>query len=177
VQPGVIAVTDVHYPASGGARAAAVLSRDPRFEHVVAERVAEIATVADYQPGRFYLRELPPLLAVLKDLDLSMLLVDGYVDLEPGGRRPGLGAHCHTALGVPVIGVAKTRFQSAVHALEVRRGAAIRPLWVTAVGLDLADAADLVTRMAGPFRLPDAIKRVDALARASVMPVMRIGPG
>ena len=34
--------------------------------------------------------------------------IDGYVDLDPRGR-PGLGAHLHARLKVPVIGVAKTR--------------------------------------------------------------------
>src|SRR4051812_37914749 len=119
------AVTDVHYPPSGGARAALVRSRDARFDSVVEERVAELDEVADYEPGRFYLRELPALRAVLENVTgLSVLIVDGYVDLEPGGRRPGLGAHCHKAFGVPVVGVAKTRFEPATHAVEVRRGRA-----------------------------------------------------
>ena len=162
----------MHYPADGGARAAVVLASDPRFENVVAERVADLATVADYQPGRFYLRELPALQAVLDGIDgLSLLLVDGYVDLEPGGARPGLGAHCHSVFGVPVIGVAKTRFRSADHAIEVHRGAAHRPLYVTAAGMDVAAAADLVTAMVGPFRLPSAVKRVDGLARGTVLPI------
>ena len=37
--------------------------------------------------GEFYLRELPPLRAVLNDLsELDLLVVDGYADLDPGGR-------------------------------------------------------------------------------------------
>src|SRR4051812_22882162 len=170
--PDLFAVTDVHYPPSGGARAAVVLCRDPRFESVVEERVAELEEVADYQPGRFYLRELPALRAVLDGVGgLSLLIVDGYVDLEPGGRRPGLGAHCHQEFAVPVIGVAKTRFQPATHAVEVHRGGALRPLYVTAVGVNVAEAAELVAGMSGPFRLPDAVKRVDRLARGAAVPV------
>jgi len=174
--PDLFAVTDVHYPPSGGARAALILSHDSRFDSVVDERVAQLDEVADYQPGRFYLRELPALRAVLEGVTrLSLLIVDGYVDLEPDGRRPGLGAHCHEAFGMPVIGVAKTRFQPATHAVEVRRGAALRPLLVTAVGLDVVDAVDLVAKMSGPFRLPDAIKRVDALARGRDVPISGAG--
>jgi deoxyribonuclease V len=169
----LFAATDVHYPSSGGARAALVLARDARFASVVAERVADLGEVAEYEPGRFFLRELPALQAVLDGVSgLSLLIVDGYVDLEPHGRRPGLGAHCYQAFGVPVIGVAKTRFRAATHAVEVCRGGALRPLLVTAVGLDLGEAADLVAGMAGPFRLPDALKRVDALARGRAVPVM-----
>jgi deoxyribonuclease V len=164
--PALLAATDVHYPPSGGARAAAVLAQDERFETVVGERVVDLDSVAEYQPGQFYLRELPALRAVLDGvIGLSMLIVDGYVDLEPEGRRPGLGFHCHQAFGLPVIGVAKTKFQAATHAAEVLRGDSLRPLYVTAAGLGIAAAADLVANLSGPFRLPDALKRVDALAR------------
>jgi endonuclease V-like protein UPF0215 family len=39
-------------------------------------------------------------------------------------------------------------------------------LFVTAAGIPSADAADLVRRMAGRYRLPDALRRADTLARA-----------
>jgi deoxyribonuclease V len=166
------AVTDVHYPPAGGARAALVLARDAQFAAIAAERVVELDEVADYEPGRFYLRELPALRAVLDGVPaVSLLIVDGYADLEPEGRRPGLGFHCHKAFGVPVIGVAKTRFEPASHAIEVRRGNAHRPLYVTAAGIEVAEAADLVAGMSGPFRLPDALKRVDSLARGRSVPI------
>ena len=55
--------------------------------HVLAERTAMVAQVPAYPPGEFYLRELPPLCAVLDDLSgLSLLVVDGYADLDPSGR-------------------------------------------------------------------------------------------
>jgi Endonuclease V len=64
--------------------------------------------VPPYRPGEFYLRELPPLRAVLDGLSgLGLLVVDGYADLDPDGR-PGLGAHAHAEFGIPVIGVAKS---------------------------------------------------------------------
>ena len=96
--------------------------------------------------------------------DLGLLIVDGYVDLDPAGR-PGLGARVHDKIGVPVIGVAKSAFRSATHAAAVRRGVATRPLYVTAAGLCLEKAASLVAAMAGPHRLPDALRRVDRLSR------------
>jgi deoxyribonuclease V len=49
----------------------------------------------------------------------------------------------------------------------VVRGRSARPLFVTAVGLAVTDAARLVQHMAGRFRLPDALRRADALARSS----------
>ncbi len=159
------AAADVHYPATGGASAALALANDARFEAVVAEYVAHLEQVAPYCPGKFFVRELPALRAVLASADwFDLLIIDGYVDLDPSGR-PGLGAYVHDEFGIPVIGVAKTAFRSASHAAMVRRGAATRPLHVTAAGIKLSDAAGIVERMAGPYRLPDALRRVDALAR------------
>ena len=148
------AAVDVHYLRTGGARAAAVLAADAAFAHVLAGRTAVIPRVRPYRPGQFYLRELPPLRAVLDGLSrLGLLVVDGYADLDPGGR-PGLGAHAHAEFGIPVIGVAKSRFRTATHAVPVVRGSSVRPLFVTAAGIPSADAADLVRRMAGRYRLP-----------------------
>ena len=163
---GLCAAVDVHYPRTGGARAAAVLAADAAFAHVLAERTALVPRVPPYRPGEFYLRELPPLRAVLKDLSgLGLLVVDGYADLDPGGR-PGLGARAPAAFGIPVIGVAKSRFRTATHAVPVLRGSSVRPLFVTAAEMPSTDAADLVRRMAGRYRLPDALRRADTLARA-----------
>jgi deoxyribonuclease V len=163
---GVCAAVDVHYFRTGGARAAAVLAADAAFAHLLAERTAVLPRVAPYRPGEFYLRELPPLRAVLEGLSgLGLLVIDGYADLDPGGR-PGLGTHAHAEFGVPVIGVAKSRFRTATHAVPVLRGSSVRPLFVTAAGMPATEAADLVRRMAGRYRLPDALRRADTLARA-----------
>jgi deoxyribonuclease V len=167
VQPGgaVFVAADVHYLTSGGARAAAVMAADAAFARVVAERTELVPEVLPYQPARFYLRELPPLRAVLGGLrEIALLVIDGYADLDPEGR-PGLGSHAHAEFGVPVIGVAKTAFRTATHALPVLRGTSARPLYVTAAGMPRDEAACLVRRMAGPHRLPDALRRADALAR------------
>jgi len=163
---GVFVAADVHYPASGGARAAAVVAADAAFCTLLADRTAHVAGVPPYRPGEFYLRELPPLQAVLDGLDgIELLVVDGYADLDPAGR-PGLGARAHDRFGVPVIGVAKTAFRTATHAVPVIRGErSARPLYVTAAGMPRQHAAELVRRMAGRHRLPDALRRADALAR------------
>jgi deoxyribonuclease V len=161
---------DVHYPDGGGGRAALVLASDPTFATVADERVAWLDTVEPYQPGSFYLRELPAIQAVLAGAGpLRLLIVDGYCDLDPYGR-PGLGTRVRDALGIPVIGVAKTAFHSATHAVAVHRGQSTQPLYVTACGLAIDEATALVMAMAGPFRLPDALRRVDALGRANATP-------
>jgi len=164
----MFAATDVQYLPTGAARAALVLASDAAFSSVVAEQTMLVSSVgvAPYEPGEFYRRELPPLRAVLAPAlpDVELLIVDGYVDLDPSGR-PGLGAHAHKEFSVPVIGVAKTRFATATHAIPVIRGQSARPLFVTSAGLPLPDAAALVHAMSGKHRLPDALRRADQLAR------------
>jgi deoxyribonuclease V len=160
------AAVDVHYPPDGGARAAVVTAREPQFARIAEERVHWLPQVAPYQPGQFYARELPALQAVVADLGhpVSLVIVDGYVDLDPQGR-PGLGAHLHAHLDIPVIGVAKTAFRTASHAATVHRGQAQKPLYITSAGIPTERAAALVQDMAGPYRLPDALRRVDTLSR------------
>ncbi len=121
--------------------------------------------VAEYEAGKFYLRELPCLLAVLKLLPKKpeLVIIDGHVWLRPG--EPGLGMHLHEATGIPVIGVAKTPFDLSSHAVHVRRGTSQRPLYVTSVGIDQTLAATHIRAMHGAFRLPSLLKRVDQLCR------------
>src|SRR5262245_30090681 len=143
--PEWFAAVDVHYLGETAARAALVAAVDARFCAIAGSRTALTAEPAPYRPGAFYLRELPPLRAVCEHLaDLALIIVDGYADLDPAGR-PGLGAHVHAEFGVPVIGVAKTLFRTATHAELVHRGASSRPLYVTAAGMTVADAARLVS--------------------------------
>jgi deoxyribonuclease V len=167
---GVFVAVDVQYLASGGARAAAVVAADAAFSRLVAERTELVPDVAPYRPGQFYLRELPPMRAVLDGLsEMTLLVVDGYADLEPDGK-PGLGAHACAEFAVPVIGVAKSAFRTATHAIPVLRGTSGRPLYVTAAGMPRTEAADIVRHMAGGHRIPDALRRVDSLARHGPLP-------
>ena len=156
---------DVHYADDVFARAALCAAADRGFSRIVSTRTAVVPAGVAYEPGNFYLRELPPLRAVIPASgDLALIVVDGYVDLDPEGR-PGLGAHVYAEYGVPVIGVAKTAFRTATHAVLVFRGQSSRPLYVTAAGLTAAEAAVTVGEMAGRHRVPDALKLADRLAR------------
>src|SRR5699024_1695564 len=132
---------DVHYLPGGRARAALVVCPTAELGEVIERHTVMVDGVAEYRPGNFYERELPPLRALLSRpevLSLDMLVVDGYVTLDPAGSA-GLGAHAHAeGLAPVVLGVAKTRFGPAVHAVEVRRGASERPLYVTSTGIPTA---------------------------------------
>lgn len=165
----MLACLDVDYRPDH-AIAAAVVFRDWPDATPAAEHTATIRDVAPYVPGQFYRRELPCLLAVLRQIPhpLRGIVIDGYVHLD-AAHRPGLGAHLHDALGGPaaspfIIGVAKTPFATAP-AEQALRGQSAAPLYVTAVGIDPRVAADHVRAMHGPHRVPTLLKRVDRLCR------------
>jgi deoxyribonuclease V len=165
---GLFIATDVHYLSDSQARAVVVAAHGGTFARIAWTRTAMVPPGAPYHPGEFFRRELPALRAVIPAAEeLALIIIDGYVDLDAAGR-PGLGAHVHAEYGVPVIGVAKTAFRTATHAAQVLRGQSDRPLYVTSAGISTAEAARLVSEMKGRFRLPDALKLADRLARASI---------
>lgn len=162
----LLACLDVHYR-DNRATAACCL-----FETWESERSRDYlcdppGEVAPYEPGAFYKRELPCLLAVLQMMPVRprVLIVDGYAWL--GGGKPGLGAHLHEALGgsIAVVGVAKTGFRDISHANLVLRGRSGKPLYVTTAGMDPAEAARGLAAMHGVDRIPTLLRRVDRLAR------------
>lgn len=123
---------------------------------------------AAYQPGQFYLRELPLLLTALRDFDLKQIqaiIIDGYVYLDAQGRL-GLGGHLYHALHgqVPVIGVAKSYFRD-TNATAVLRGESKKPLYVTALGIPQKVAAGHIRSMAGPYRMPEVLGVVDRVSK------------
>jgi deoxyribonuclease V len=162
----MIACVDVDYR-DAGAVAACVC-----FEHwddgtPVLESAIEIRGVEPYEPGQFYRRELPCILTVLQTLPNlpQIAIIDGYVWL--GEQRHGLGARLYEALDkrVVVIGVAKTRFVGAEPVVLVTRGGSRIPLFVTAAGMDVAEAASHIRTMHGKHRIPTMLKRADQLSR------------
>lgn len=163
----MIACVDVAYH-DHEAGAACVLFREWGDAQGEREITAKIGRVEEYQPGRFYRRELPCLLAVLGMVaePLEVVIVDGYVWLGVGDA-PGLGALLYEALGrsTAVIGVAKSRFSGATGAVPVLRGGSRRPLYVTAAGMDVHAAARNIGAMHGAHRIPTLLKRVDRLSR------------
>lgn len=166
-----IAFLDVGYKATG-ARAACVLTESWEAASPHEAYVHDIEVVEPYEPGQFYRRELPCLLAVLRRLPSSpqIVVVDGYVWLA-SPARPGLGARLHQALGgaAPVVGIAKTAFagvESSGAVVPVYRGTSQNPLFVTAVGLTPDVAGRCVRRMAGKHRIPELVRITDRLSRS-----------
>lgn len=162
----MIACLDVDYRDEIAVAACLTFSDWQGGRHV-RELTEIVREVEPYRPGAFYRRELPCLMQALGRLgeEPAIVLIDGYVWL--GQDKPGLGAHLYQTLGnqVPVVGVAKTRFAGATPIREVLRGQSILPLFVSAIGCDVDEAAEKVRTMHGPHRLPTLLKRVDQLCR------------
>ncbi len=125
-----------------------------------------IEGIEDYEPGAFYKRELPCILHILDKLNLEYIeaiIVDGYVVLDDDGR-PGLGAYLYESMSgkTPVMGVAKTHYFNNKNLVkEVFRGVSKKPLYVTAKGMDLDEAADKIRGMNGEFRMPTLLRYLD----------------
>uniref|UniRef100_UPI00404A3D0F endonuclease V n=1 Tax=Flavobacterium sp. TaxID=239 RepID=UPI00404A3D0F len=165
----MILTIDVHYKAD---YAKTVLLF---FENWHSEQPTEIVThqtkdVMDYEPGAFYKRELPCILNALAQANLDSLeiiIVDGHVFVDNDGKF-GLGGHLYEALQKkhPIIGVAKTKFQSNQETVvEILRGESKNPLYVSAIGLDKEVAAQNIQKMFGEFRLPYLLKLMDQLTK------------
>jgi deoxyribonuclease V len=161
---------DVHYDLNR-ATAAAVVFADRTDATPTAVYLNRLDQVPDYEPGAFYKRELPCLLALLDEHRLrpTHTVIDGYVDLDNAGR-PGLGRHLYAALGgdTVVIGVAKTAFSGIDDACALRRGVSARPLYVTSAGVDAQWARARIHSMHSAHRIPTLLKTVDRLCRTGL---------
>ena len=160
---------DVQYDDSSNTAVVAGVTFDDWASAVPLETYThKVSGVAAYVPGEFYKRELPCILALIREHRLSprCVVIDGFVHLDSKGR-PGLGAHLFEALdhALPVIGVAKTSFAGIDDRFRVFRGNSTKPLYVTAAGVDLDVAQGLVRAMHGEFRLPTLLRRVDQICR------------
>lgn len=161
----MILAVDVHYKLDY-AKTVVVL-----FESWQSKTYSEIVevrtdTIADYIPGEFYRRELPCILEALQQIEISkieVIVIDGYVYVD-NQNSYGLGGYLYETLNkeIPIIGVAKTSFQSNKETVvEVYRGESKNPLFISSIGYKLEDAAQDVKSMYGDFRIPFLLKLMD----------------
>ena len=129
-----------------------------------------IENVEEYIPGEFYKRELPCIVSLLDKIDLTnieAIIVYGFVYLDDE-KKYGLGGRLYEKLNskIPIIGVAKTNF-AAIEELKraLVRGDSKKPLYITAIGIELDKAFNKVDSMAGEFRFPTLLKELDRLTK------------
>jgi deoxyribonuclease V len=165
--------------------AAVVVLALPDLETV--ERAwAEGESAFPYVPGLFSFREAPFILRACARLRRrpDVLLCDGQGLAHP--RRFGLACHVGYCLDLPTIGCAKTRLVGEHGALGARRGSwawlteagervgrvvrtrdHVRPVFVSpGFAIGFRDAASIVLRTAAGHRLPEPIRRANALVNA-----------
>ena len=159
----MILAIDVHYK-TDYAKCVGVLFNwtDETPQRIITEKVFD---VAPYEPGQFYKRELPCILKVLEHCnlyELKAIIVDGHVYTTPDTF--GLGGHLWEALNqaVPVIGVAKSGFaHNKSMVAELLRGDSLKPLHISAIGIDLNLVVEHVKTMHGEFRMPTILTIMD----------------
>jgi deoxyinosine 3'endonuclease (endonuclease V) len=166
----MIYTLDVDYNGDKNAYVACIGFKAWSDEKPCYKKVDFIESIEPYTSGSFFKRELPCLLEALKHLDdIDVIVVDGYVWLEEQGHY-GLGMYLHDALDkkVPIIGVAKNKFNNTPKACELFRGESRKPLYITSVDIGLEEAKTLVAQMHGQYRFPTLLKKVDSLCRRKV---------
>jgi deoxyribonuclease V len=166
----MILAFDTYYDTTGKAKTVCLAFERWNDEQALAIHTAFMENVADYTPGEFYKRELPCILDLFATLpyeDMEAIIVDGFVFLDDDGKL-GLGGYLYQALHekIPVIGVAKTNFASIDQLKKpVLRGESQKPLYITAIGIDIETAAQHVQHMAGEYRFPTLLKELDQLTK------------
>ena len=118
----MILAVDVQY-SENNAVVAGVLFKSWQNEDSEKEYVSLMDEVADYEPGKFFKRELPCILKLIENYHLKpeCIVVDGFVFLD-GFSKAGLGKHLFDALNgeVSVIGIAKKNdIRISIHNLKL----------------------------------------------------------
>lgn len=149
-----------------------------------------------YIPGLLSFREAPILLDVLEKMVAvpDVLVCDGYGLAHP--RRFGLACHIGVVTGIPTFGVAKSPFMARCDEPGGERGAwsplldgadivgralrtqaGVKPVFVS-VGhkISIEEAAELTLAMCR-FRIPESIRRADALSRSVLRAAVRMEVG
>lgn len=128
-----------------------------------------IKGVEKYEPGSFYKRELPCILSLLKIVEIEIkkitaIIVDGFVLLDDNNKL-GLGGYLYKELNskIAVIGVAKSGFhRNEKNVKELLRGQSKKPLYISAMGIELNKAFEHIKSMHGIYRMPKLLQILDS---------------
>ena len=116
-----IAAGDLAFSKDGIAFGAVVLIKYPEFE-IVEKHTGKERVRFPYFPGYLTFREAPLLLSLFQKLEITpeLVMIDGQGIAHP--RKLGLGAHIGLFLGVPTIGIAKSRLIGEYDEPDIEKG-------------------------------------------------------
>ncbi len=181
-------VLDIQYEGEKAYLGASLLSPNQAPIDLIGQSQAGLA----YIPGLFCFREGPPLLAFVKKIFQhkalprpALLIIDGHGIAHP--QKLGVATWLGLRLQIPTIGCAKRSLLPYHGELGEERGSTlpvmlqgeqvgevlrtqegINPLFVSAGHLiHLEDAHQIMLYLPGAYRLPDALRQADQLARAA----------
>ncbi|MFK7749581.1 MAG: endonuclease V [Kordia sp.] len=167
----MIAAIDIHYKETYAKAVCVVFNwSDETPKHIYTAKITE---VAPYVSGEFYKRELPCILKILEQVDITTLeavIVDGHVFVA-NDKKYGLGGYVWEALDkkVPIIGIAKKSF---IHtekvATPIKRGTSESPLFVSCIGIAKETVLEKIKLLHGEYRMPTILKQVDAVSRTEM---------
>jgi deoxyribonuclease V len=179
--PGTIAGVDAAF--SGTMTIAAAVLFDLATMACLAEVYRVAATTFPYVPGYLSFREGPAILAALAALPTTpdVILCDGQGIAHP--RKIGIASHLGVLVGIPTVGCAKSRLVGEFSEPPPERGGwsdlilagetvgavlrtrdRVKPLFVSPGHLiTLDEARELVLRCCVRYRVPEPIRRADAL--------------
>lgn len=130
--------------------------------------LSKVENTEDYLSGEIFARELKIVNTLLSQTKAQpdYILLDGLV-YSDGKAEPGFGKRLYDELGgnVVIIGVVKKQIQGLPDECGVCRGESKTPLFVTAVGIDLEAAKELLLSMHGKFRVPSILKLAEKKSR------------
>lgn len=195
VSPATAAGVDVAYDIDTDQLVAAAVVLDVNTCEVVDSATSYGRATFPYRPGFLAFRELPIVLAVLRQLKTApgVVICDGHGLAHP--RHFGLACHLGVLIDVPTMGVAKNPPQFPVGPVGADRGSStiirdgndpvgialrtqdgIKPVYVS-VGhrIGLTEARDLVLRLTPEYRQPETTRAADRLGRRELASIRAVG--
>jgi deoxyribonuclease V len=127
-------------------------------------------TYKQYNPGNFHWRELPGIIKLLKQVDIThidTIIVDANVFIYRNNTvSDGLGKHLYDAIykrreDIKIIGICKSLCGDNEAYVKVFRGHSKKPLYITSYNIDTAQCAEYVKNMKGAHRIPKLLKMLD----------------
>jgi deoxyribonuclease V len=182
----IVGGCDVAYNYKNRALAAVVLMDINTMD--VVGKFTEISSVKfPYIPGYLSFRECPPLINLLKGLEMKpdILLIDGQGIAHP--LRAGLATHIGVIFDIPTVGCAKKAllgdykepgkgrgafssllFKDKKVGAVVRTKHAVSPVFVSpGHRIDFETARRLILQLSGRYRIPEPLRLADILSRSA----------